>query len=239
MKKLNTIKFCAGLIVAAFTLIGAPKAEATLVGNVFIDGGGANLLGTAGGAAPQSFNFTTTIAGINFQGGANSFYLPGPPQTGNLFDSTTSVVNTTGVNHTLHFVFTDNSFTLGPNPFTSQVDSNSSSTGTSGANSLNLFSAVVAGSTLTHTGLPLALTNIAQANNKSQLVNFAGGVFTMTQDFTFTLGANGAFNFSNSIQAPGPAPVPEPGNFIAGAGIIALIGGSQLLSRKRNRQLAC
>ena len=34
---------------------------------------------------------------------------------------------------------------------------------------------------------------------------------------------------------PGPAAVPEPGSFLCGAGVLALIGYSQLLSRQRRR----
>ena len=64
-------------------------------------------------------------------------------------------------------------------------------------------------------------------------------VFTIGQDYTFTVGANTSFNFSNSLSLAGVPAVPEPGSFLAGASVLGLIGGSQLLRRKRNREVAC
>lgn len=240
MLKSITTKYCAGAIAAAAILIGAPKADAALVGNVFIDGGGANLLGSQGGANPI-FNFATTISGITFQGGASS-NDPGTATLATLFDSAVQINNTTGVQHTLRFVFTDNTFTAPTGP----VTANSHAAGTSPAGGslvrLDLFSSQVAATNIVHVlGAPENTNFVNNSYNNDRTVGtvIPGGAFTIGQDYTFTVGAVTSFNFSNSLSIAAVPAVPEPGNFIAGASVLALIGGSQLLSRKRNRQAAC
>ena len=254
MLKSITTKYCAGAIAAAALVIVAPKAEATITGTLQIDGGPVNVLGTTVGVNPESMNFAflgaTGIAGsgIQLSGQASSQIVGGT--LGQFFDSTVSVTNTTGAGHTLVFHFDESSTTL-PNIVAGVVTGSSQFSGTNPnipLVTLSAFKTTIAGTTLTNVGAgfdpggvagPLTLT---AANGITKNVLVPVGPFSIAQDFTFTVAAGGSFNFSNSAQVPTPAggvAVPEPGSFLSGACLIGLLGGSQLLRRKRNREVAC
>ena len=254
MLKHITTKYCAGIIAIASIVISAPKAEATITGSLQVDGGAVNSLGTVVGFNPETLNFSflgaTGIAGTGIQlsGQSNSQILGGT--LGQLFDSTVTVNNVTAAGHTLVFHFDESSTTL-PNLAPGIVLASSQASGTNPnvpAVSLTAFKTTIAGQTLINIGAgfdpggiagPLAITG---ANGITKNVVVPVGAFSMAQDFTFTIAAGGSFNFSNSAQVPTPVGVPvvpEPGSFLTGACLLGLIGGSQLLRRKRNRGVAC
>lgn len=253
MLKSITTKYCAGAIAVAAILICAPKAEATITGTLQVNGGAVNSLGTTVGSNPESLNFSflgpTGIAGTNIQlsGQSNSQIIG---STGQFFDSTVSVLNNTGATATLVFHFDESSTTL-TNVVAGVVSGISSFSGSNPnvpAVSLTAARSTLAGTTLINIGAgfdaggqagPLAITG---ANSISKNVLVPVGSFSMAQDFTFVLAAGASYNFSNSASVPSPvAPpaVPEPGSFLAGMSVLGLIGGSQLLRRKRNREVAC
>ena len=253
MLKSITTKYCAGAIAAAAILICAPKAEATITGSLQVNGGAVNSLGTTIGVNPESMNFTflgpTGIAGTNVQlsGQAISQIIG---TTGQFFDSTVSILNNTGAQATLVFRFEETSTTL-PNLAPGIVSAISSASGSNPnvpAVSLTAFKSTLAGTTLINIGAgfdpggqagPLSITG---ANSISKNVLVPVGPFSMIQEFTYVVAAGASINFSNSASVPSPVAVtviPEPGSFLAGASLLGLIGGSQLLRRKRNREVAC
>ena len=253
MLKSITTKYCAGAIAAAAILICAPKAEATITGSLQVNGGAVNSLGTTVGVNPETLGFAflgpTGIAGTNIQlsGQSNSIILAG---VGQFFDSTVTVVNNTGAAATLVFNFSESSTTLAnlAPGIVSGISSFSGSNPNVPGVSLTAASTTIAGTTLLNIGAgfdpggiagPLAITG---ANSINKNVNVPVGSFSMSQSFTYIVQAGASFNFSNSASVPTPVAVtavPEPGSFLAGASVLGLIGGSQLLRRKRNREVTC
>ena len=255
MFKSITTKYCAGAIAVAAILICAPKAQASLVGTVTVDLTPTFSLVNQVGFNPESAPFAVGGAGVNatgitLVGGAINSQIVGG--IGQLFDSTVTVNNTGLVSRTVTFHFEETSTTLA-NLAAGIVLATSNFSGTNPNAplvSLTAFKTTINGQTLANVGLgfdpggvlgPIGIAG-AQSNGIAKNVLVPVGAFSIAQDFTFTVAAGATFNFSNSAQVPTPAAVvavPEPGSFLAGASVLGLIGGSQLLRRKRNRGVAC
>jgi len=252
MKQHIITKSIAGLIAVVGILAGASKAEASLTGTL----NGVNLFAPVVGTNPESatYNFTGPTGfngtGIQLAGGSVSSVIAGGQAQ--LFDVTLTLTNTTASTQTLTFHFDESSTTL-TNASPGLVLATSAASGTNPTPlvpaTLTAFKSTVNGTSITNVGAGFDPGGVAGpltytlSNSVSKNVLVPVGAFDISQDFTIQMAAGASFNISNSLSVPTPSPVvtavPEPGSLLTGASLLGLIGGSQLLRRKRNRESAC